>query len=108
MGAKAGVRTLPAPWRETSPPLIPPRRISLRSATTFLNSSLSTDHASALQRVCSITRRTRLMRSQGCQRRALAVNDPPIVSSVTFGLRFSTAATCLLIASMQPSRVENA
>jgi len=39
---------------------------------------------------------------------ALAVNDPPIVSSVTFGLRFSTAATCLLIASMQPSRVENA
>jgi hypothetical protein len=27
--------------------------------------------ASALQRVCSITRRTRLMRSHGCQRRAL-------------------------------------
>jgi hypothetical protein len=26
--------------------------------------------ASALQRSCSITRRTRLMRSQGCQRRA--------------------------------------
>src|SRR5215813_2700304 len=30
----------------------------------------TTDQASALQRVCSITRKTRLMRSQGCQRRA--------------------------------------
>ena len=27
-------------------------------------------HASALQRVCSIARRTRLMRSHGCQRQA--------------------------------------
>ena len=34
-----------------------------------LNSILTTAHASALQRVCRITRRTRLMRSQGCQRR---------------------------------------
>jgi hypothetical protein len=33
-------------------------------------SALTCVHASALQRVCSITRRTRLMRSQGCQRRA--------------------------------------
>ena len=35
-----------------------------------LNSILTWDHASALQCVCSIMRRTRLMRSQGCQRRA--------------------------------------
>jgi hypothetical protein len=35
-----------------------------------VNSALTCGHASALQRVCSITRRTRLMRSQGCQRRA--------------------------------------
>jgi hypothetical protein len=49
---------------------IPARRISLRSASTRLNSTLTTDHASAPQRVCSITRRTRLIRSQGCQRRA--------------------------------------
>jgi hypothetical protein len=38
-------------------------------ASALLNSTRTTDHASALQRVCSITRRTRLMRSQGCQRR---------------------------------------
>jgi hypothetical protein len=44
----------------------PARRISLRSASAFVNSTLICDHASALQRVCSITRRTRLMRSQGC------------------------------------------
>jgi hypothetical protein len=48
----------------------PARRIWLRSATAFLNLILTTDHCSALHRVCSITRRTRLMRSQGCQRRA--------------------------------------
>jgi len=43
----------------------PARRISLRSVSARLNST-----ASALRCVCSITRRTRLMRSQGCQRRA--------------------------------------
>jgi hypothetical protein len=48
----------------------PARRISLRSASAFLNSTRTCDHASALQRVCSITRRTRLMRSRGCRRRA--------------------------------------
>src|SRR5207245_11511207 len=44
-------------------------RISLRSASALPNSILTCDHASVLQRVRSITRRTRLMRSQGCQRR---------------------------------------
>ena len=48
------------------------RRILLRNASARLNSTLTTDHASALQRVWSITRRTRLMRSQGCQRGASA------------------------------------
>jgi hypothetical protein len=41
-----------------APDLAPQRESSLEL-------SLTTDHASALQRVCSITRRTRLMRSQG-------------------------------------------
>jgi len=36
----------------------PARRISLRSASARLNSTLTTDHASALHRVCSITRKT--------------------------------------------------
>ena len=35
-------------------------------ASALMNSSLTSDHASALHRSCSITRRTRLMRSQGC------------------------------------------
>jgi hypothetical protein len=48
----------------------PALRIALRSASAFLNSIMATDRASTLQRVCSITRKTRLMRSQGCQRRA--------------------------------------
>ena len=43
----------------------PARRISLRSASARLNSIRTTDHCSALHRVWSITRRTRLMRSQG-------------------------------------------
>jgi hypothetical protein len=43
------------------------RRISLLSASARLNSILTTDHVSALQRVCSITRRTRLIRSQWWQ-----------------------------------------
>jgi hypothetical protein len=47
------------------------RLMSLRSASALLNSTRTSDHASALPRVWSITRRTRLMRSQGCQRRAL-------------------------------------
>ena len=38
------------------------------------------DHASALQRVCSITRRTRLMRSQGCQRRASVLFTSPALA----------------------------
>jgi hypothetical protein len=50
-----------------------------------LNSTLTTDHASALQRVCRITRSTRLMRSQEAAREALrqakvaepAVKDSP-------------------------------
>src|SRR5262249_38692832 len=50
----------------------PARWISLRTESAFSNSTLTTAHASALQRVCSITRRTRLMRSQGWQRRASA------------------------------------
>ena len=37
----------------------PARRISLRNATARLNSTRTTDHASALHRVCSITRKTR-------------------------------------------------
>jgi len=45
----------------------PARRISLRSSSARLNSTRTTDHASALQRVCSITRRTRLMRSHGAR-----------------------------------------
>jgi|GraSoiStandDraft_36_1057302.scaffolds.fasta_scaffold23207_5 hypothetical protein len=43
----------------------PARRISLRSASARLNSTRTTDHASALQRVWSITRRTGLMRRPG-------------------------------------------
>jgi hypothetical protein len=43
----------------------PARRISLRSASARLNLTLTSDHASALHRVCSITRSTRLMRSLG-------------------------------------------
>jgi len=35
-----------------------------------VNSALTSGHASALQRSCSIVRRMRLMRSHGCQRRA--------------------------------------
>ena len=42
----------------------------LLSASAFLNSALTDGHASALHRVWSITRRTRLMRSHGWQRRA--------------------------------------
>src|SRR5215813_1776334 len=42
----------------------------LRGASSRLNSTQTTARASALHRVCGITRRTRLMRSQGCQRRA--------------------------------------
>src|SRR2546422_2200932 len=45
------------------------RRNGVLRANAFLNSALTCGHASALQRVCSITRSTRLMRSQGCQRR---------------------------------------
>src|SRR4030095_12431007 len=45
----------------------------------FLNSTLTTDYASALQRVCSITRRTRLMRSHGCQRRASFMASTSVV-----------------------------
>ena len=48
----------------------PARRISPRRATARLNSTRTTDHASGLRRVWSITRMTRLTRSQGCQRRA--------------------------------------
>ena len=33
----------------------PARRISLRSASALLNSTLTSDHASALQRMCGIT-----------------------------------------------------
>ncbi len=62
----------------------PARGISLRSASAFLNSTLTTDHVSALQRVCSTTRRTRLMRSQGCQRRASVT---PITSPARVGPR---------------------
>jgi hypothetical protein len=47
------------------PPPHPARRISLRSASARLNSTRTTDHCSVLQRVCNITRSTRLMRSQG-------------------------------------------
>jgi hypothetical protein len=51
----------------------PARRISLRSASARLNFTRTCDHASALQRVYSITRRTRLIRRQGCQRRASCI-----------------------------------
>ncbi len=40
------------------------------SARSGRSRSSARSHAAALQRVCNITRRTRLMRSQGCQRRA--------------------------------------
>ena len=43
--------------------------------SAFLNSALTCDHASALQRVCNITCRTRLMRSQGCKARALGTGS---------------------------------
>jgi hypothetical protein len=46
----------------------PTRRISLRSASAFVNSAFTCGEASVLQRSCSITRRARLMRSQGCAR----------------------------------------
>src|SRR5437867_9279742 len=46
-----------------------------------LNWTLTCGHASALQRSCSITRRTRLMRSQGCQRRASGPFTLPIASA---------------------------
>jgi hypothetical protein len=60
----------------------PARRISLRSASAFLNSTRTRAHASALHRVCSMTRRTRLMRSQGCQRASAAgLTSLPITSS---------------------------
>jgi hypothetical protein len=39
-------------------------------ASARLKSTLTTDHCSVLHRLWSIRRRTRLMRSQGCQRRA--------------------------------------
>jgi len=48
----------------------PARRISLRSASAFLNSTLTWAHASALQRVSNITRRPRWMQSRGYQERA--------------------------------------
>jgi len=44
--------------------------------SAFLNSALTCGHASALQRSCSIARRTRLMRSQGCQRRVSCLSLP--------------------------------
>jgi hypothetical protein len=45
-----------------------PRRSVQESsfASVRLKSTQTTDHASALHRVCRITRSTRLMRSQGC------------------------------------------
>jgi hypothetical protein len=49
----------------------PARRIRLFMVSAFLNSALTCSQSSALQRVCSIRRSTRLMRRrQGCQRRA--------------------------------------
>jgi hypothetical protein len=60
-------------------------------ASARLNSTLTTDHASALHRVCSITRRTRLMRerqrvsrSQGCQRRMSASFTLALTSSASW------------------------
>jgi hypothetical protein len=48
----------------------PPRAPDLApQRERLLELGLTWGHASALQRVCSITRRTQLMRSQGCQRR---------------------------------------
>src|SRR5713101_3765139 len=55
----------------------PARRIWLLGASAFLTCG----QASALQRVCSITRKTRLMRSQGCQRRASVKETGPSSSS---------------------------
>jgi hypothetical protein len=46
------------------------RRISRRSASARLSSTRTTCYASGLHRGWSITPRTRLMRSQGCQWRA--------------------------------------
>ena len=54
------------PTRETG------TRTPHAGSSALLNSTLMTDHCSAVQRVSSITRRPRLMRSQGCQRRTSA------------------------------------
>ena len=43
--------------------------------------ALSCGHASTLHRMCSIARRRRLMRSQGCQRRSSASRPPHLVFS---------------------------
>ena len=76
----------------------PARRISLRSASARLNSTRTTDHASALQRVWSITRRTRLMRSQGCQRRASVTGPAPCCRSSQVGIyRITRMRRSLLI-----------
>src|SRR5215831_14820232 len=66
--------------RRTSTASVPARRIWLRGASALLSSTLTTDHASALHRVCSITRKTRLMRSHGCQRRASLLFTIPSAS----------------------------
>ena len=55
----------------------PARRISLRSASARLNSTRTTSHASALHRVRNITRRTRLMSSQGSRGGRRSLRDQP-------------------------------
>jgi hypothetical protein len=55
------------------------RRCPLLSASAFANAAFTCGHACALQRSASIRRRTRLMRSHGCQRRASMASASPDV-----------------------------